>query len=300
MDTFIRRDASFPFCGRLIALPTTRALAVGEDVDLSSELSVDFPAMPDSIDLNRSAEYNVSVPINLADGIHQFKGTRPLEIPFAFRLHSFDQQYCPNGAFTLLQLAARLHSFVVPIDTGDKAVPAKAGSTSSNSDSDIEKKAAEPDGGTDSVSVIGNKIVPPVTCRLEIIFTGQDSPGIACTGYVREVGVKLNGPWLRGPDKSANLPSSADFSFVFVHHPGHGNANVGDLGDFFAQAYANVVKDRFYNTRQLAQSSNFQGIADPPPVFLSTDEPPATGRVPNRIPNAAPSRQSLLNPNRIR
>lgn len=277
MDTLIRRDASFPFCGRLIALPTTRALDVGEDVSLVNELSIDFPAMPDSIDLNRSAEYNVSVPINIADGVHQFKGTRPLEIPFSFRLHSFDQQYCPNGAFTLLQLAARLHSFVVPIDTGEQGIPAKAGATASNDDSTIDKKAAAPDGGSDSVAVIGNKIAPPVTCRLELIFTDQNSPGIACTGYVREVSVKLNGPWLRGPGKSSNLPSSGDFAFVFVHHPGHGNANVGDVGDLFAQAYANIVKDRLYNTRQLAQSSNFQGIVDPPPVFLSTDSPPATG-----------------------
>jgi hypothetical protein len=296
MDTLIRRDASFPFCGRLIALPTTRALDVGEDISLANELSVDFPAMPDSIDLNRSAEYNVSVPINIADGIHQFKGTRPLEIPFSFRLHSFDQQYCPNGALTLLQLAARLHSFVIPIDTGEKAIPAKAGTVTSNDDSTIDKKAVDADGGADSVAVIGNKIAPPVTCRLELIFTDQSSPGIACTGYVREVAVKLNGPWLRGPGKSSNLPSSGDFSFVFVHHPGHGNSNIVDIGDLFAQAYANVVKDRFYNTRQLAQSSNFQGIADAPPVFLSTDSPPATGR----IPNAAPSRQSLLNGNRIR
>jgi hypothetical protein len=277
MDTLIRRDASFPFCGRLIALPTTRALDVGEDVSLLNELSIDFPAMPDSIDLNRAADYNVTVPINLADGIHQFKGTRPLEIPFSFRLHSFDQQFCPQGALTLLSLAARLHSFVVPIDTGDLAIPAKAGAVTSNSDSHIEKNAADADGGTDMVAVIGNKIAPPVTCRLELIFTDQSSPGIACTGYVREVAVKLNGPWLRGPGKSSNLPSSGDFSFVFVHHPGHGNSNVGDVGDLFAQAYANVVKDRFYNTRQLAQSSNYQGLADPPPVFISVDSPPATG-----------------------
>lgn len=277
MDTLIRRDASFPFCGRLIALPTSRALDVGEDVELLTELSVDFPAMPDFIDLNRSADYNVTVPINLADGVHTFRGTRPLEIPFAFRLHSFDQQFCPRGAFTLLQLAARLHSFVVPIDTGETAIPAKAGAVVSSSDSHVEKNAAGADGGNDSVSVIGNKIAPPVTCRLELIFTDQSSPGIACTGYVREVSVKLNGPWLRGPGKSSNLPSSADFAFVFVHHPGHGNSNVGDVGDLFAQAYANIVKDRFYNTRQLAQSSNYQGLADPPPVVNLQPGQPVTG-----------------------
>jgi hypothetical protein len=277
-DPPIRRDASFPFSGRLIAMPTTRSLRFDEGITLSNELSIDFPAMPDTIELIRAADYNVSVPINLADGVHQFKGTRPLEIPFSFRIHAFDQQYCPNGALTLLQLAARLHSFVAPIDTGQKAIPAKAGKTASNSDPALEKNAAAPDGGAEMVSVIGNKIAPPVTCRLELIFTTQNGPGIACTGYVREVSAKLNGPWMRGPGKSANLPSSGDFSFVFVHHPGHGNSGIGDPGDIFAQAYANVVKDRFYNTRQLAKSSSYQGLVDPPPVFESTDSPPASPR----------------------
>jgi hypothetical protein len=296
MDTPIRRDASFPFCGRLIAMPTLRNRDLSETENFEDELSIDFPAMPDSVDLNRSAEYSVSVPPVYADGVHQFMGTRPLEIPFSFRLHSFDQQYCPKGAFTLLQLAARLHSFVVPINTGEKGTPAQAGTTNANDDSTIDKKAADPNGGVDIVAIIGNRITPPVTCRLELIFTGQDSPGIVCNGYVREVSVKLNGPWLKGPGTSRNLPSSGDFGFTFVHHPGHGNSGLADLGDLFAQAYANVVKDQFYNTRQLAKSASYQGINEPPPVFLLTDSPPATGR----IPNAAPSRQSLLNGNRIR
>lgn len=279
-DSPIRREASFPYCGRLIALPTGRSLAVGDGFDLSNELSIDFPAMPDSIDLMRSADYSVTVPVNLADGIHQFKGTKPMEIPFSFRLHSFDNQFCPKGALTLLQLAARLHSFLIPINTGDRSIPARAPSPTSNTDADQDHRAASPDGGTDVIAMAGYRIAPPVTCRLEIIFTEQSGPGIACTGYVREVGVKLNGPWMRGPGKSANLPSSGDFSFVFVHHPGHGNATLGEPGDIFAQAYADVVSDRLYNTRQLADIANYQGLASSgggfsSPAYLNTDSPPA-------------------------
>lgn len=284
----IRRDSSFPFCGRLIALPTSHSLSVGQSLDLTDELSIDFPGMPDTIDLMRSAEYNVLSNVILPDGVHQYKGTRPMEIPFSFRLHSFDQVFCPKGALTLLQLAARLHSFILPIDSSGGNVQisatAKAGSDNSNADSSQEHRATAPDGGLGYNQVGGEKIFNPVTCRLELIFTEQNSVGIACIGYLREVGVKLNGPWLRGPDKSSNLPSSADFSFVFVHRPGHGNAfNIDTTNfDLQPQAYAATVKDKFYNTRTLVQVANYQGLSDASGggvvnTFNSTDSPPAPG-----------------------
>jgi hypothetical protein len=56
----------------------------------------------------------------MADGIHYYKGVRPLDIPFSFRLHAFDKDFCPNGVYTMLQLAGRLHAMALPIDTGEK------------------------------------------------------------------------------------------------------------------------------------------------------------------------------------
>jgi hypothetical protein len=266
VDATLRRPASFPFSGRLIALPTSRSLAVGQTLDLIDQISIDFPAMPDSIELARSAEYQVLSNVILPDGVHQYKGTRPLEIPFSFRLHAFDQDYCPNGSYSLLQLAARLHSFILPIDTsgGNVSITAQAGVSASNTEGQQEAKAVAPDGGLGFAHIGGEKIFNPVTLRLELIFTGQTTPGIACTGYVREVNVKLNGPWLRGPGKSSNLPSSGDFSFVFVHRPGHGNRfniNTTNL-DTQPQAYAQTVKEKFYNTRSLVQVANYQGLND--------------------------------------
>jgi hypothetical protein len=268
VDATIRRASSFPFSGRLIALPTSRSLAVGQSLDLLNELSIDFPAMPDTIELVRTAEYNVLSNVILPDGVHQYKGTRPLEIPFNFRLHSFDQEYCPNGAVSLLQVAARLHSFILPIDAsgGNVAITASAGGQQSNTEASQEARAVSPNGGLGFIANGGEKIFNPVTCRLELIFTNENAPGIACTGYVREVSTKLNGPWLRGPGKSSNLPSSCDFSFVFVHRPGHGNAfniNTTDF-DLQPQAYAATVKDKFYNTRALVEVANYRGLTDAP------------------------------------
>jgi hypothetical protein len=295
-DATIRRPASFPFSGRLIALPTSRSLAVGQSLDLIDQISIDFPAMPDTIELVRSAEYQVLSNVILPDGVHQYKGTRPLEIPFSFRLHSFDQDYCPNGAYTLLQLAARLHSFILPIDTsgGNVSITAKAGVSPSNTEGQQEAKAVAPDGGIGFNHIGGEKIFNPVTLRLELIFTGQTTPGIACTGYVREVSAKLNGPWLRGPGKSSNMPSSGDFSFIFVHRPGHGNRfNINTTNfDSQPQAYANTVKEKLYNTRSLVQVANYQGLNDAAGGGITSLPQQTTG---SRIPNAAPSRASLLN-----
>jgi hypothetical protein len=293
IDATIRRPASFPYSGRLIALPTSRSLAVGQSLDLLDQISIDFPAMPDSIDLVRSADYQVLSNVILPDGVHQYKGTKPLEIPFSFKLHSFDQDFCPNGAFTLLQLAARLHSFILPIDTsgGNAEIHAKAPAPEGNTDDQQQAKAVSPDGGLGFTHVGGEKIFNPVTLRLELIFTGQTTPGIACTGYVREVSVKLNGPWLRGPGKSSNLPSSGEFGFVFVHRPGHGNRfsiNTGNF-DLQPQAYANVVKEKLYNTRSLVQVANYQGLNDAAGGGVVST--PGSG---SRVPNSAPSRSSLL------
>lgn len=287
-DATIRRPSSYPYSGRLIALPSSRSLAVGQTLDLHDQISIDFPAMPDSIELTRSAEYTVLSNMILPDGVHQYKGTRPLEIPFSFRLHAFDEAFCPNGSYTLLQLAARLHSLILPIDTsgGKTTITAKAGTTSGNTESEQEARAVAPDGGLGFTADLAAKqnVFNPVTVLLQLIFTEQNSPGISAIGYIREVSVKLNGPWLRGPGKSSNLPSSGDFSFTFVHRPGHGNAFNLQSTDFDLQpqAYANTVKERFYNTRSLVQVANYQGLNDAAgggvlaaPEFLSTDSPPA-------------------------
>lgn len=289
-DATIRRPSSFPYCGRLIALPTSRSLAVGQSLDLTDQVSIDFPAMPDSIELARSTEYSTLSNVILPDGVHQYKGTRHLEIPFNFRLHAFDQDFCPKGAYTLLQLAARLHSFVLPIDAsgGNVGIFAKAGAVNSTQEGQLEANAATPDGGLGFTHKGGEKIFNPVTCRLELIFTESDSPGIACIGYVRDVSTKLNGPWLKGPNRSFNLPSSCDFSFTFVHRPGHGNAfNINSTEfDLQPQAYADTVREKFYNTRSLVQVANYRGLGDAP---ANTTQP-----VPAAVNSASPPSRSVF------
>lgn len=281
VDQFIRRKKSFPYCGRLIAMPSNRNELTGDRSqrtwDYPIETSVDFPAMPDSIELARQAEYFVWNNMLMPDGVHQYKFTSPLVIPFSFKLHAFDEEFCPEGALTLLKLAARLHAFILPVNptkedillTAEMPASAQAATTPPKDATSQEAKAEANEG----FAIRGDKqdrIFNPVTLRLEIIFTTNDGPGIACTGYVKSVSVKLNGPWLRGPDESTNLPSSGDFSFDFVHRPGHYNtlgfqhaqntsSDKRTLGGQ-PQAYAHVVKQYFYNTRHLAKTGSYTGF----------------------------------------
>ena len=289
VDPIIRRDDSL-LCGRLVALPTTSsALQVQQSATeqpFQNAVSIDFPAMPDTIELMRTTEYKVLSNWVLPDGVHQYMKTNPLEIPFSFRLHAEDSAYCPQGALTLLQLAARLHSFIMPISRGNRntsvsAHPAStvvlADDTPPQNTPAVPKPGAVDDGlqqsqansnASQQTAVTGaTDVFNPVTCWLHLMFIDDDQPGISCIGYVKEVGVKLNGPWRRSQSGGFNLPTSGDFSFTFVHRPGHGNSNfaqsvIPSSVALQPQAYANDIKDKLYNTRNLVVAANYTGFDD--------------------------------------
>lgn len=275
-DENIRRDDQL-LCGRLVAMPSTQTTRQMTRIltntrGFDNVISVDFPAMPDTIELARSADYNVNYNIVMPDGIHQYKGTKPMEIPISFKLHSFDQQYCKKGALTLLQLAARLHSFILPISTFKQGVEIAAVAPKDPSNADANKdKGSGQENVYEVVGVGGNNvgaIYSPVTCWLHLMWVGNQQPGISAVGYVREVKVVFNGPWLRGPAGSFNLPTSADFSFVFVHRPGHNNNQKTITSQFpptltqSGQAYADDVRGKLYNTRDLVYAANYQGFGN--------------------------------------
>lgn len=316
MATLPKNDESLPMTrydapviGRLIAMPTTPGKIqvgdLGKIAGYRNVVSFDFPSMPDVIELARSAEYIVNYNPIMPDGMHQYKGTRPLEIPLSFKLHAMDNTYCKNGSLTLLQLAARLHSFVLPITSSENpatVAPLTAGSIiddrlAGKDRVDESKRAAElaniskeyktaggkgepnestvlSDSSTNSSAYtlsMGGKnqgADPPVTCFLNLIWVAEDQPGISCIGYVKDVRVRLLGPWLRGPNGAFNLPSAGEFEFTFVHRPSHNN-NWGGIqrSDKFTapasaetQAYATDVRNRLFNTRNLVLLANYHGF----------------------------------------
>lgn len=262
--TQLQRDSNFPFSGRLLVLESDRTTGYDPFAGLQNFAAINFPAMPDSVELARTVEYFVNTNPTMPDGFHQYRLTQPMTIPFSFKLSSMDKEFCPRGALSLLELAGLLHSFALPISkNANPWVYVKrsqaTNSTVSNSTAAQESRGQSSDSpytieaGSDT-----DVFFAPVTLRLELIWIDSNSPGVVCTGYVKDVGVKLNGPWLRGPNKSFNLPSSGDFSFTFVHVPGHGNNfNIRNDTTIDAatagQAYADNVKDNFYNTLELSK-----------------------------------------------
>lgn len=273
VDVKIRREKSYPHCGRLIVLEAIDSTKPLQAFSLENNFSIDFPAMPDSIELARQADYKVISNMVVPDGVHQYRSTSPLTIPFSFVLHSMDDEYCPDGALTLLRLAARLHALVLPF--GDSTLL-----TQVQNDAPLVEGKPQPDAkktGTDAAqenrsaksddpafTIAENaKFDPPVTCRLELMFTRESEPGIVCNGYVKDVKVNLKGPWLRGPDRAFNLPTAAEFSFTFVHRPAHYNSfskQKGITSGGQVQAFADHILRKFYNTRELASTGDYRGF----------------------------------------
>ena len=277
--TPIRRAGVLPpYSGRLIVLDNRAKANGGGTFDLlSNAASIDFPMMPkDGIQLDRSANYDVYPGWGIPDGIHQYKNTEPLSIPISFAVSIHDRDYCPRGAYTLLQIAARLHAMVLPIGTdesfnvtvGLKKADEKAqlngaaqpGVKSSQDSTSVERNSA---GAPFSVGRVANAhIYAPVSCRLELLYTVDRGPGIVCNGYVKNVSAKLKGPFLRGQGNSFNLPSAGEFSFTFIHRPGHGN-NYEETSAYFGtqpHAHADIVKNSFYNTRWMTKDVSYRGF----------------------------------------
>lgn len=293
-DEVIARDGGKRVGGRLIALSKNSNQNILDSNAFARDLAIDFPSMPDSVDLNRSADYNVTYNPVLPDGLHLYRGTKPMEIPFSFKLHAFDDDYCPEGALTLLKIAARLHAFVLPISTRSQLVvqPANAPPPASTDGKPAQGQGTADQITADSQGNVNFKVstdtsrsgsfYPPVVAWLHLMWISKDRPGISCLGYVREVNVKLLGPYLRGPDNSFNLPSAAEYSFTFVHRPGYSN-NIGVSSSFDKStiggqisATAEDVKERLYTTYNLIYASSFRGFgedtapAPAPPLSATT------------------------------
>jgi len=261
-------------------------------------LVITFPSMPQVIELARSADFQVA-PIYMApDGIHRYIATKPMELPLSFQLSIHDHEYAIHGALTLLATAAKLHAFVLPISTNPDIISGyyagavqglKQPGTSTSATTGLTGDATTPntvDAKTgaqqdpnkqDTVqeqTSIGNysggedSTYPPIPAMLNLISDGRDdnvSLGVNCVGYINAVRTRLKGPWLRPPNASGmNMPSVLEAEFTFVHYPGYTNSFKQNTTVNVAvrNAYADDVRDNFYNTLKLTTKSamSFRGL----------------------------------------
>lgn len=266
---------SFPFSGRLVVLSSGHTTTYDPFAGLSSLVAINFPMMPENgVELARSVDYLVVNSQVMPDGIHQYKSTAPLVIPISFKLHAYDKEYCPKGALSLMQLAALLHSFSLPLSNSNGPTPLRVsvgqsqpGTPPNNETDSLTNRAQSSDNPYSVTPESGSNFAPPVTLRLELIYVDENNPGIMCTGYLKDLRVRLQGPFLRGPGNSYNLPTSGEFEFSFVHVPGYGNnfsitTNTTGGDATMGQAFAGDVKDKFYNTLAITRVSDrsFKGF----------------------------------------
>jgi hypothetical protein len=280
----LKRQKSFPRCGRLVVLEKSSGTALMERVKAPEDkfvgfAAINFPSMPDSIELSRSAEYIVRTPYGYPDGIHFYMGTSILKIPIRFKLHAYDVDYCKEGPKSILDTAALLHALVVPFKANGNEVKVQSGrdqkSTTAekpnNNDANQRLGASKP---TQPTGYQQPDVNPPATCYLELMNTTRQTVGIACVGYVQEVRVTLHGPFLRSqkPATAWNLPTMGEFEFTFIHHPGHGNSyghyNQPAQQAFpEQQAFAFKIRERLYNTADLltiTSQDQYVGFNRPP------------------------------------
>lgn len=247
---------------------TSRSNLTSDSRFLSTEnddqVVIDFPNLPDEIDIMRTSEWRVTQSPLLPDGFHIYDHTSPMELPFTFKIHAFDD-YSVNGAETILQIAAKLHALQLPIINSKQSggLRGTGSAPASGTDSAKEAQGSEPNaqaqtGLGDSLSVdngkYGTDYYFPPACALNLMIgsTGPTALGICCIGYVKNVSTKLKGPWLNSgrADSNRNLPSAGEFSFTFVHAPSYTNSlNFdGDNKLLTAQVGASRMKRSFYNT----------------------------------------------------
>ena len=286
--------------GRLVSLSSTNDgvadyLSSNRSNEASSSTVIAFPSMPEVVELAREAEYRQTSAPYTPDGIHLYKKTNPLTIPISFSLH-YQDPFCSQGGLSLLLIAAKLHSLILPINNsadrsnigvivGNYYPSAAIGATGSGKAPNTpEGSSAPPNTSTEESIAFNNNsgqasTVFPPACLLDLISVGDrnGAPGIRCYGYVKSVNAKLKGPWMRGaveygPDGIRNVPTSADFSFVFVHAPGFSNYFGGTASSPFQlsglSAFAQDVLGNLYNTVPLTQgqpeTNRYIGIGENP------------------------------------
>ncbi len=253
----------------------------------AGQIVINFPCMPDVIDLARRANYKNLLPTAVVpDGYHYYDYTEPLSIPLSFSLSAYDEDYCGDyGGVMLLSIAAKLHALMLPVvpngttlvKTSVAAPPVDqkvaGGGSESKDKNDSQANSAATSDPLESVSQQSftrtgqTRFAFPPACSLNIMLAqlggssgltnatndGSRSMGIVCTGFITDVRVSLKGPWLQGSFKTdglRNLPASAEFSFTFVHQPGYTN-NVLGGGAAIVTTSAMDIFQRLYNTADI-------------------------------------------------
>ncbi len=288
------RRRTYAVLRSLVAM-TRDSVGVAGATESRGQIVINFPTMPDSIELSRRVNYYNAVKSPITpDGFHVYESTDPLSIPITFTLNAYDDDFCTEqfGPLILLTMAAKLHALAMPIRSGDRntrlaSAPSVAASDVPNGASDAQVRSNTLRIGTGdftSSPALDHFFFPPA-CALQVIMgqvgggtgltdaSNSGSLGLNCVGFVSDVRVVFKGPWLQGSfsdDGARNLPTEAEFSFTFVHQPGYTNNVLGanftnDGGPSLITTTALDIYQRLYNTIDISNNVSYAGLLSPTP-----------------------------------
>ena len=254
--------------------------------DNGQRVIINFPAMPETLELSRVANYETLQSAIAPDGLHFYKWTDPMKIPLKFSLSCHDDDYCNgDGPYALLRIAANLHALTMPIvygnqtsvvglnaapKTGTQYLTSGASGGTSGQAPDQANAASGSASQTNNSSNYVDFYFPPA-CLLSISLaanvSSQSTLGVFCVGFVERVNTVLRGPWLQGDFGNSafggtqgqlrNLPSFIDCEFTFVNQPGYTNDFKGYVDKSgkskLRTTTSSDVYKNFYNTQAYSQ-----------------------------------------------
>lgn len=261
-----RPSVDFSNMARLATLPPQGYTSNAD----AGKVVIFLPHLPEDIEFSRDNNYDQAGnnPI-MPDGLWIYQYTNPQEIPLAFTLHAFDE-LCPQGSQTLLDIAAKLQSLLLPANNQtleDRATALAAGqSTAKAVSQELSSTSTNPKPGENNSGVMNQqtkKIAYPPACSLRLIQAGVRGLGVHCVGFVKNASVTFHGPYLQTEDgaNSYNLPTAATYKFTFVHNPSY--TNTLQMGKV-VQALGPDIYSYFYNTGHLSPmaKNTYADVAD--------------------------------------
>lgn len=242
-----------------------------------------FPCSPETIELRRDNNFEVTPSPIHPDGVWTYQGTSSLEIPVEFTLHAFDEYTNRYGSSAIMDLAARLHSFATPVQasitSNTDAASGKNSNPNANSSGEQRTNEASKTTSADSTTSTSPIVAWPPACRL--MLTSVGAYGVESTGFIKSVSVKLMGPFLSANvsannsqsgtssthSQYYNMPSAATYSFTFVCSSGYYNLSLGGDNNedkrnkaisnswIKAQRYSGDIRTSLYNDLSKSNSA---------------------------------------------
>jgi hypothetical protein len=248
-----RKSLNYRSMARLATIPATGYASE----DAVGKVVIYLPYLPESIEFPRENNYDqAGSNLVMPDGLWIYQSTNPLELNLEFTLHYTDD-LCIEGSKTLLDIASRFHTLLLPASNDPSRSRAKSppatgtGASATSQELQLQSAAVQSEDALKNTTNVQNASYKyPPACSLRLIQAGARGLGVHCVGFIKAATPIFHGPYMQTVDggNAYNLPTAATYRFTFVHNPSYtGTMKIGK----FVNAFGPDVFEYFYNTAHL-------------------------------------------------